>query len=112
MNDDDPNPLRDNPARVAAHLNQAFATDDFMIILSALGKAMRAQNVSALSRATGLRRDRLYKTFGGDIEPDFRRVLRLLEGLDVQVTITPREVRKSKPPLPKLGRPRKRPSLE
>jgi probable addiction module antidote protein len=103
-----PNDLRDNPLNIAAHLNNAFATDDFAMILKALGEAMRAQNVSALSRATGLRRDRLYKTFGGDIEPDFSRVLKLLEGFDVQITIKPREVKRAKPPLPKLGRPRKR----
>jgi probable addiction module antidote protein len=104
--------LRDNPPNIAAHLNKAFAADDFAMILKALSEAMRAQNVSALSRATGLRRDRLYKTFGGDIEPDFRRVLKLLEGFDVQVTIKPRDIKRPKPPLPKLGRPRKRPSLD
>jgi probable addiction module antidote protein len=107
----DPNDLRDNPLNIAAHLNKAFAADDFSLILKALREVMRAQNVSALSRATGLRRDRLYKTFDGDSEPDFSRVLKLLEGFDVQVTIKPREIEKAKPPLPKLGRPRKRPSV-
>ena len=104
-----PSDLRDNPLNIAVRLNEAFATDDFALILKALSEVMRAQNVSALSRATGLRRDRLYKTFGGDIEPDFNRVLRLLEGFDVQVTIVPRTVKKPKPPRPKLGRPRKHP---
>lgn len=108
----DPNDLRDNPLNISAHLNKAFETDDFAMIFRALNEVMRAQNVSALSRATGLRRDRLYKTFGGDIDPDFSRVLKLLEGFDVQITIKPREVKKAKPPLPKLGRPRKRPSLD
>ena len=101
-----PDGLRDNPLNIAAHLNKAFATDNLAAILKALNEVMRAQNVSALARATGLRRDRLYKTFGGDIEPDFSRVLKLLEGFDVQVTIKPREIKKAKPPLPKLGRPR------
>jgi probable addiction module antidote protein len=103
----DPNDLRDNPLNIAAYLNKAFAADDFSIILKALNEVMRAQNVSALARATGLRRDRLYKTFRGDIEPDFSRVLKLLEGFDVQITIKPRKVRRPKPPLPKLGRPKK-----
>ena len=90
MNTDDPKQLRDNPARIAAHLNHAFKTDDLTTILEALRQVLRAQNVAALARATGLRRDSLYKTFGGQIEPDFGRVLKLLEGLDVQITITPR----------------------
>jgi probable addiction module antidote protein len=102
-----PDRLRNNPVNIAAHLNRAFATDDFAAILKAINEVLRAQNVSALARATGLRRDRLYKTFGGDIDPDFSRVLELLEGFDVQVTIKPREVKRPKPPLPKLGRPRK-----
>ena len=107
----DPDDLRDNPLNIAAHLNKAFETDDFAMIVTALNAAMRAQNVSALARATGLRRDRLYKTFGGDIDPNFSRVLTLLEGFGVQVTIKPRGSNKAKPPLPKLGRPRKHPSI-
>ena len=108
----DPKDLRSNPRNIAIYLNKAFETDDFAMICKALREVMRAQNVAALSRATGLRRDRLYKTFGGDIDPDFSRVLKLLEGFDVQVTIKPRKIETTKPPLPKLGRPRKRPSLD
>ncbi|MBR1279971.1 addiction module antidote protein [Bradyrhizobium sp. AUGA SZCCT0283] len=102
-----PEGLRDNPLNIAAHLNKAFATDDLAAILKAFNEVMRAQNVSALARATGLRRDRLYKTFGGDIDPDFSRILKLLEGFDVQVTIVPRRIKKPKLPRPKLGRPKK-----
>ncbi len=101
----DLNTFRDNPTEIARFLTEIFATDDFSAILGALSKVLRAQNVSALSRATGLRRDRLYKTFGGTIEPDFRRVLMLLEGLDVQLVVAPRAKANPKPPLPKLGRP-------
>ena len=97
MADSDPGDLRDNPLSISAHLNKAFETDDFAMILMALNEVMRAQNVSALARATGLRRESLYRTFGGDSEPDFRRVLELLEGLGVQVTIKPREIEKPKP---------------
>ena len=107
MDTKEPSEMRDNPLRTAAYLNEAFATDDLVAILSALRDALRAQNVMALSRATGLRRDRLYKTFGGEIDPDLSRVLKLLEGLDVQIMIVPRKERKPKLPLPKLGRPRK-----
>lgn len=109
MTEFDPN-LRDNPPNIAAHLNKAFETGDLAMIFKALNEVMRAQNVSALSRTTGLRRDRLYKTFGGDIDPDFSRVLKLLEGFDVKITIEPRMIKKAKPPPVKLGRPRKRPS--
>ena len=99
--------FRDNPTAIAEHLTRALATNDLPIILAAIREVLRAQNVSAFSRVTGLRRDRLYKTFGGDIDPVFSRIIKVLEGLDVQLTVKPRKVLKPKPPLPKLGRPRK-----
>ena len=107
MKEGDPKQFRDNPAAIAEHLTCALATDDLPTILAAIRDVLRAQNVSALSRATGLRRDRLYRTFGGEIDPDFSRILKVLEGLDVQLTVKPRKVVKPKPPLPKLGRPNK-----
>ena len=100
--------LRSNPLKIADFLNEAFETDELPTILAALRDALRAQNVAELSRRMGLRRDRLYKTFGGEIDPDFGRVLKLLEGLEVQITITPRKVPKPQALL-KLGRPRKHP---
>ena len=107
MKEGDSRQFRDNPTAIAEHLTLALATDDLPTILAAIRDVLRAQNVSALSRFTGLRRDRLYKTFGGEIDPDFSRILKLLEGLDVQLTVKPRKGVKPKPPLPKLGRPRK-----
>ena len=99
-------PFKDNPTEIARYLTQVLAKNDFSAVLQALSVVLRAQNVSALSRATGLRRDRLYVTFDGEVEPDFRRVLKLLDGLDVELKVVPRENPKPKPALPKLGRPR------
>jgi len=107
MTEFSPEDLRDNPANIASHLDKAFKTDDLVCIFKAFNEAMRAQNVSAVARTMGVRRERLYTTFGGEIDPNFSRVLKLLEGLDVQITIKPRQVRTARPPLPKLGRPRK-----
>ena len=107
MNDLDITQFRDNPAKIASHLTKAFETDDLATILAALRDVLRAQNVMALSRATGLRRDRLYKTFGGTIDPDFSRVMKLLEGLGVQIIVKKRTIIKPQPARPKLGRPRK-----
>ena len=107
MKEGDPKQFRDNPTAIAEYLTCALGTDDLPTILAAIRDVLRAQNVSALSRATGLRRDRLYKTFGGEIDPDFSRILKVLEGLDVQLTVKRRKVVKPKPPRPKLGRPAK-----
>ena len=40
-----------------------------MWFLKAISRVMRAQNVQALAREAGLRRNRLYKTFGGEVDP-------------------------------------------
>jgi probable addiction module antidote protein len=98
--------LRDNPVAVAKHLNKAFAKNDLQPVLEAINFAMRAQNVVALAKSTGLRRDRLYKTFGGDVNPQLGRVMALFAGLDVRLTVKPLPPKK-KPPRPKLGRPPK-----
>jgi hypothetical protein len=90
--------------------DQSLGGRRFFRIPGGVTHLLRAQNVSPLSRATGLRRDRLYKTFDGKIEPDFRRILKLPEGLEVQLVVVLRECPKPKPKpeLLKLGRPRTR----
>jgi probable addiction module antidote protein len=109
MKEFDPKQLRDNPDLIACFLSSAFETDDLPTILGALRDTLRVHNVSAVSRATGLQRPALYKTFDGTIEPDFARILKLLEGFGVQLTVKKRMVALPKPPLPKLGRPPKAP---
>ena len=67
---------------------------------------MRAQNVKAMAREAGLRRDNLYKTFGGEIDPQLGRVMALFEALGVRLSVMPLKP-KERPPRPKLGRPPK-----
>ena len=107
MKEFDPKQLRDNPALIARFLSSAFETDDLATILGALRDTLRAHNVSAISRATGLNRERMYRTFDGTIEPNFAGILKLLGGFGVQLTVQKRMVVLPKPPLPKLGRPPK-----
>lgn len=99
--------FRDNPGAIAAYLSDAFEENDIDVILKAINRVMRAQNVQALAREAGLRRDKLYGTFGGDSEPYLYRVMALLNALGVGLTVKARPPRPI-PPRPKLGRPRKR----
>jgi probable addiction module antidote protein len=98
--------FRDNAAAIAKHLTDAFATNDLSLVVAAINTVMRAQNVLALAEATGLRRDLLYKTFGGEVNPQLGRVMELFAGLDVRLVVKPLKP-KEKPPRPKLGRPPK-----
>ena len=108
MSDDefDPKLYRDNPGAIAAYLDDIFRKNDLREVLIALNRVMRAQNVKAMARETGLRRDNLYKTFGGETDPQLGRVMALFEGLGVRLSVMP--VRpKERAPRPKLGRPPK-----
>jgi probable addiction module antidote protein len=96
--------FRENPSAIADYLTEAFDKNDLGAVALAINTVMRAQNVAALAKATGLRRDRLYRTFGGDVNPQLGRVMELLAGLDVQLVVKP-VTPKPKPPRPKLGRP-------
>ena len=103
----DPRHYRDNPQAIAQYLTEAFETNDLPTIMQCINRVMRAQNVQALAREAGLRRDRLYKTFGGDVNPQLGRAMELFEGLGVRFVVTPLPPRE-RPQRPKLGRPPKR----
>jgi probable addiction module antidote protein len=103
----EPKKYRDNPEAIAAYLTEKFRENNLPDILRAINRIMRAQNVQALAHEAGLRRDRLYKTFGGEIDPQLGRVIALFEGFGVCLAATPLPP-KERPSRPKLGRPRKR----
>jgi probable addiction module antidote protein len=98
---------RDNPEAIASYLDELFAENDFPQILLGINRVMRAQNVQAIAREAGLRRDRLYKTFGGEIDPQLGRVMALFEGFGVRLAVVPLTTPKDPSPRPKLGRPPK-----
>jgi probable addiction module antidote protein len=102
----DPTKYRDNPEAIAAYLTEKFEQNDFAEILNSFNRVMRAQNVQAIAREAGLRRDRLYKTFGGDIDPQLGRVMALFRALGVRLAVRPLP-RRDLSQRPKLGRPRK-----
>ncbi len=96
--------MKDNPVAIAECLTQAFETNDLAVILEALKTVIRAQNVLALAEAAGLRRDHLYKTFNGSVDPQLGRIVKLLAAMDVQLVVKALPA-KPKPPRPKRGSP-------
>ena len=98
--------LRDNQIAIAESLTAAFDTNDLKVIVEALKRAMLSQNVMALAESAGIRRESLYRTFGGIVDPKLGNVIKLLVALNVKLLVIPVP---SKPlaPRPKLGRPKK-----
>lgn len=50
-------------ARIAAYLEEAFVDGDPAFIASAIGDVVRARNITAIARDTGLTRETLYRAF-------------------------------------------------
>ena len=88
-NKPDPKALRDNPAAITEYLNEALAKNDVQTVLQALSFVLRAQNVKALARVTGMQRESLYRSFSGDASPPIDRVLGFLAGLGVGLVAQP-----------------------
>jgi probable addiction module antidote protein len=80
---------RDDPKMIAKYLNLALATGDAALITKAIGDMVRAQGMTRFSQKAGLRRDGLYRTFGGEIRPAFATVVEVLIALGVQLEAKP-----------------------
>ena len=111
MGDEQKNDLkerfRDRPDMIASYLTDAFAENDLECVTRALNDVLRAQNVQALAHEAGLRRDKLYKTFGGRVDPQLGRLLKLFAAMNVRVEVVPMPERPV-PARPTLGRPPKK----
>lgn len=96
--------LRANPDAIAAYLTKVLEKNDLALVLQALQRVLRAQNVKAVARASGMRRENLYKTFDGEVDPRLSRVMALANALGVNFTVKalpPREapgVAETEPP--------------
>ena len=101
----------DKPEEVARHLNRSLKANQLQPVLNALHEILVGQNVAAVARESGMRRDKLYGTFGGTVDPTLSRVMALLSALNVRLVAVPRWPR-NVPQRPKLGRPRKAKSPE
>ena len=111
MGDEQKNALkercRERPDMIASYLTDAFAENDLERATLALSLVLRAQNVQALAREAGLRRDKLYKTFGGRVDPQLGRLLKLFAAMNLRIAVVPMPERPL-PARPKLGRPPKK----
>jgi probable addiction module antidote protein len=76
---------RDNPRAIAKYLNGTLSTGDPIRIIKAIGDMVRAQGVTRFSQKAGMRRDSLYRSFGGELIPPFDRVINVLLALDIRL---------------------------
>jgi probable addiction module antidote protein len=77
------------PEDIAAYLDAALeeAGDDASFFAHALGVVARAQNMSKLSRDTGISRQGLVKALADDGNPSFGTVLKVTKALGLKLVI-------------------------
>jgi probable addiction module antidote protein len=100
------NRFRDNPEAIARYLSESLSKNELGPMLKALNQIIVGQNVMALARESGMRRESIYRSFRGKVDPPVSRLLALLGALNVRLVAVP-WLLKPTPPRPKLGRPRK-----
>lgn len=98
---------RDGSEVTAARLTEAFRQDDPAKTILGLSEVVKSHNVSALALKLGIMRTTVYKTFGGSVDPQLNRVLKLFEALQVRLAVEPATLPKIRPSRPRLGRPPK-----
>jgi probable addiction module antidote protein len=77
------------PAAIAAYLTEAFETDDHAYICQAFDTVARAKGIADISKATGLSRESLYKTFKESAKPEFDTVRKVMCSLGVKLVAEP-----------------------
>jgi probable addiction module antidote protein len=79
------------PLAIATYLTEAFETNDAAYICTALDTVARAKGITEVSKATGLSRESLYKTFKETAKPEFETVRKVMSSLGVKLVAEPIE---------------------
>jgi probable addiction module antidote protein len=82
--------LTDDEA-VAEYMNAVLESEDFDLLLLALGDIARARGMAQVAKDAGLGRESLYKALAPGAKPRFDTVLRVARALGVRLTAHPVE---------------------
>ena len=70
---------------MAAYLEEAFAGGDPRLVTEALGAIAKARGMAQIAKATGLRRESLYKALSTDGNPEFATILKVVKALGIRL---------------------------
>ena len=76
-----------SPAAQAHLIADAMASGDAGYIADALGIVARRRGMSRLAESTGLNRQALYSALSADGNPTLNTVLKVLDALDLELTV-------------------------
>jgi probable addiction module antidote protein len=78
------------PKAIEFYMAEALESGDPALIVHALGVVARAKSMSDVASKTGLARENLYKALSVNGRPELSTVLKVLNALDLKLTIKPR----------------------
>lgn len=81
---------RGNQKMIAKYLNDAFETDRMSNVISAIGNLARDRGIAYVAQQASVRREGLYRSLNGDMDPKFGTICKVLKALGMQITIKPR----------------------
>jgi probable addiction module antidote protein len=86
----------DSPEMIAAYLTEALDSDDTAAIAMAIGTVARSHGMSAIAEKSGLSRENLYRALGGNANPEFGTVIKVLHALGLNLVAQPQSKAASK----------------
>jgi probable addiction module antidote protein len=88
IKDFDTSAFLDNDELIAEYLTAALQDTNPDVFLLAIANVAKARGMTAVSEATGLGRESLYKAFAPGAKPRYDTVLKVLQSFGVKLTVT------------------------
>ncbi len=86
----------DNEEIIAEYLNAVLEDGDSSLLLASIGDIAKARGMSKIALDTGLGRESLYKALNADAKPRFDTILKVLQALGVNISISTQKSKKVK----------------
>jgi len=87
----------DTPEAIQFYMDEALESDDPSLVAHALGVVARAKSMSDVARKSGLSRESLYRSLSATGKPEIGTVIRVLNALDLKLSVRPRSTQKKAP---------------
>jgi probable addiction module antidote protein len=72
-------------ADMASYLEAALAEGEPALVTAALGAIAKARGMAQIAKATGLRRESLYKALSAEGNPEFSTILKVVKALGIRL---------------------------
>ena len=79
----------DSPEIIIEYLKAALEEEDTEVLMVAIGNIAKAKGMSEIAQKTKLNRQSLYKSLSPKGSPKFETVLKVLQALNLKLTIEP-----------------------